>query len=78
MFSSCRDSPTARLLTVIQANVDAVFIDICRQLLLRDEKYGDLDRLSDDRDYEKDGIMGLGKRRRRRTRRPDGNRCVIL
>ncbi|KAL2757767.1 hypothetical protein ACRALDRAFT_2040130 [Sodiomyces alcalophilus JCM 7366] len=72
------DAPYYETSARTRTNVHNVFMDISRQLLLRDEKYGDLDRLSDERDLDKDGIMGLGMRRRRRTRRPDGNRCVIL
>lgn len=61
-------------------NVEAVFIDICRQLLLREEKFRDLEGRDDYQDDDRDaGIMGLAKRKRRaRTKRPDGHRCVIL
>jgi Ras-related protein Rap-1B len=63
-----------------QVNVEAVFIDICRQLLLREEKFRELEGRDEYQDEERDvGIMGLAKRKRRaRTKRPDGHRCVIL
>ncbi|KAH7358955.1 transforming protein p29 [Plectosphaerella cucumerina] len=63
-----------------RVNVEAVFIDICRQLLLREEKFRELEGRDEYQDEERDvGIMGLAKRKRRaRTKRPDGHRCVIL
>lgn len=60
----------------ITANVDAVFIDICRQLLLRDERLRDAEDRDDGYD-DRDG--GLMKRKKRRPRRaPAQSRCVIL
>lgn len=61
-------------------NVEAVFIDICRQLLLKEERYREMEARDEYQDDDKDaGIMGLAKRTRRsRTKRPDGHRCVIL
>lgn len=53
----------------LQANVEEVFIDLCRQMLRRDDEYnaqGDADDKYDN-----------GHKRRRR-RRKQGPRCVIL
>jgi hypothetical protein len=56
-------------------NVDEVFVDLCRQMLRRDDVY---DRSADHDDYyakQEDGHTS-GKKRRRRRR--DHHRCVIL
>ncbi|KAF3353042.1 hypothetical protein VdG1_00514 [Verticillium dahliae VDG1] len=74
------DAPYYETSARTRTNVDAVFIDICRQLLLKDERFRDADgRDNYGRDDDNDtGIMGLAKRKRRRGRRPDGHRCNIL
>ncbi|KAJ0286451.1 hypothetical protein COL154_000511 [Colletotrichum chrysophilum] len=74
------DAPYYETSARTRTNVDAVFIDICRQLLLKDEKI-QAQAIHDEDDHENEknaGIMGFAKRKNRRRRRADGHRCVIL
>ncbi|KAF4912256.1 Ras-related protein Rap1 [Colletotrichum fructicola] len=74
------DAPYYETSARTRTNVDAVFIDICRQLLLKDEKIQS-QAIHDEDDHENEknaGIMGFAKRKNRRRRRADGHRCVIL
>ncbi|GJC97217.1 ras family protein [Colletotrichum higginsianum] len=74
------DAPYYETSARTRTNVDAVFIDICRQLLMKDEKFqSQVAQDDDEHEYEKTpGLMGFAKRKNRRRRRPDGHRCVIL
>ncbi|GJC82845.1 ras-related protein RSR1 [Colletotrichum liriopes] len=75
------DAPYYETSARTRTNVDAVFIDICRQLLMKDEKFQSQAAAheDDEHEYEKNpGLMGFAKRKTRRRRRPDGHRCVIL
>jgi Ras-related protein Rap-1B len=55
-------------------NVDEVFVDLCRQMLRRDDVY---DRSAEhDEYYTKHEDSQPGRKRRRRKR--DQHRCVIL
>ncbi|GKT62390.1 ras family protein [Colletotrichum tofieldiae] len=75
------DAPYYETSARTRTNVDAVFIDICRQLLMKDEKFQSQAAAheDDEHEYEKNpGLMGFAKRKNRRRRRPDGHRCVIL
>ncbi|KFH42751.1 Ras-related protein-like protein [Hapsidospora chrysogenum ATCC 11550] len=59
-----------------RTNVDEVFIDLCRQMLRKDDDYGGAD---DNDDYKYDSVGGPQKKRRRRRLREHSNpRCVIL
>ena len=57
------------------ANVDEVFIDLCRQMLRRDDDNPHSDELNDD-GHKFDGPGPLQKRRRRR--RLNSQRCIVL
>ncbi|KAH6888157.1 ras family-domain-containing protein [Thelonectria olida] len=57
-----------------RTNVDEVFVDLCRQMLRRDDE---LQALADDGDGYKHDMNGSHKRRRRR-RRKDSPRCIVL
>ena len=60
-----------------QANVDEVFVDLCRQLLRKDDEFN----LGGDQDdaLKVDGFGNPQKRRRRRRfMNPDRERCTIL
>ncbi|KAH0596893.1 hypothetical protein MHUMG1_05201 [Metarhizium humberi] len=60
------------------ANVDEVFIDLCRQMLRKDDDYLGTTE-TDDSGFKFDGFRGGHKRRRRmRTREKDHPRCAIL
>lgn len=60
----------------LSANVDEVFVDLCRQMLRRDDDVG-FDDGNDD--YHHDGGLGGSQKRRRRRRLRDGNvKCVVL
>nr|XP_036588938.1 ras small monomeric GTPase [Colletotrichum truncatum]KAF6800580.1 ras small monomeric GTPase [Colletotrichum truncatum] len=74
------DAPYYETSARTRTNVDAVFIDICRQLLLKDERsQAQAIHEEDEHENEKNaGIMGFAKRKNRRRRRADGHRCVIL
>lgn len=65
-------------LTEPTANVDEVFIDLCRQMLRKDDDYLGTTE-TDDSGFKFDGFRGGHKRRRRmRTREKDHPRCAIL
>jgi len=57
-------------------NVDEVFVDLCRQMLRRDDVY---DRSQEHDDYyaKLEDAHASGKKRRRR-KRDHHHRCVIL
>ncbi len=59
------------ILTYISANVDEVFIDLCRQMLRRDDENAVAEEQDD---YKYDSMQK--KRRRKRLR--DSPRCVVL
>lgn len=60
---------------ICAANVEEVFIDLCRQMLRKDDE---LDALGDqDASYKYDSHRGGSKRRRRKILK-DHPRCVIL
>ena len=65
----------ARSSPCFQANVDEIFVDICRQMLRRDDA---MQAVADAEDNEKSGNGLSGYRRRRRTRKKDGQTCIIL
>ena len=57
-------------------NVDEVFIDLCRQMLRKDDLSDDM---LDDRDYKTDHVSKMGRRSRRRRKKTEGGaRCIIL
>lgn len=56
------------------ANVEEVFIDLCRQMLRKDDEY---DAGEQENAYKYDSHNGGSKRRRRRILK-DHPRCVIL
>ncbi|KAH7176451.1 ras family-domain-containing protein [Dactylonectria macrodidyma] len=56
------------------ANVDEVFIDLCRQMLRRDDDHQAQADADDGYKYD----MGGSHKRRRRRRRKDSPRCAIL
>ena len=58
------------------ANVDEVFIDLCRQLLRRDDS--DLPQNHDDIYYQKAEDHSSSRRRHRRKNKEHRTRCVIL
>jgi len=59
-----------------RTNVDEVFIDLCRQMLRKDDDYGGAD---DNDDYKYDSVGGSHKKRRRRRLREHSHpRCVVL
>lgn len=57
-----------------RTNVDEVFIDLCRQMLRRDDELQAMDENDDGYKYDMNG----GHKRRRRRRRKDSPRCAIL
>lgn len=60
------------------ANVDEVFIDLCRQMLRKDDDYLTTNE-ADDGGFKFDAFRGSHKRRRRmRMRDNNSQRCVIL
>lgn len=58
------------------ANVDEVFIDLCRQMLRRDDIHDD--SRADDVYYHKSDDPSSSKRRRRRKGRDKEHKCVVL
>ncbi|KAI5464224.1 ras family-domain-containing protein [Mariannaea sp. PMI_226] len=58
-----------------RTNVDEVFVDLCRQMLRRDD---DVQATADNDDNYKYDANGNSQKRRRRRRRKDGPRCLIL
>jgi hypothetical protein len=65
-------------LTELKANVDEVFIDLCRQMLRKDDDYLASNE-TDDSGFNFDALRGGNKRKRRmRLRDRDHPRCVIL
>ena len=60
---------------LLSANVDEVFIDLCRQMLRR---YDNQDDLRDDIYYQKAEDVPSSRRRRRRSKKDRHSRCVIL
>lgn len=58
------------------ANVDEVFIDICRQMLRADDAMEAMDEGDDGSRYRPDDSRR--KRRRRKRKDKDHPRCVIL
>lgn len=58
------------------ANVDEVFIDLCRQMLRRDDS--ELPHNHDDIYYQKAEDHSSSKRRHRRKNKEHRTRCVIL
>ncbi|KAL6857918.1 Ras- protein rsr1 [Amphichorda felina] len=65
----------AKGFSISQPNVDEVFIDLCRQMLRKDDDYGYVD---DADNYKQDGL-GLKTRKSGRPRLRDRKRvCVIL
>lgn len=70
------DAPGGGRLTRIQtANVDEVFIDICRQMLRADDAMDAMNELDDNGRYRSEE---RGGRRRKRRRNKDHPRCVLL
>lgn len=59
------------------ANVDEVFIDLCRQMLRREDELGIGDENDDFNKYDSLGTSNK-RRRRRRLRNGSGPRCTIL
>lgn len=57
------------------ANVDEIFIDICRQMLRRDDE---LQAKADAEDGDMANKGPSGHRRRRRGRKKSDQRCIIL
>lgn len=60
----------------ITANVDEVFIDLCRQMLRKEDEQGHGDE--DEDTYKYDSMGASNKRRRRRRLRDSNQRCVVL
>lgn len=56
------------------ANVDEVFIDLCRQMLRRDDEFQAIADADDG--YKHD--TGGSQKRRRRKKKKDSPRCAIL
>lgn len=69
-------SSIAPSLTCPLANVDEVFIDLCRQMLRRDDS--ELPHHHDDIYYQKAEDHSSSKRRHRRKNKEHRTRCVIL
>ncbi|TWU74602.1 Ras- protein rsr1 [Metarhizium rileyi] len=66
------------LLTRPEANVDEVFVDLCRQMLRKDDDYLANNEV-DDGGFKFDAFRGGNKRRRRmKIRDKDHPRCAIL
>ena len=61
----------------LAANVDEVFVDLCRQMLRRDDELGYEDRHDEYNDHS-GGFGGSSKRRRRRRLRDSNMKCVVL
>ncbi|KAK3394108.1 krev-1 [Podospora didyma] len=57
-----------------RTNVDEVFVDLCRQMLRRD----DMNDTRDDEYYQKPEDPSSSKRRRRKKRKDREHRCTIL
>lgn len=59
------------------ANVDEVFVDLCRQMLRREDELNGTD---DNDEFSKYDSLGAskGRRRRRRLRNGSNPRCTIL
>lgn len=57
-----------------RTNVDEVFIDLCRQMLRKDDTSGPTHPYEDEYKYEGNS----SSERKRRRRRRDGHRCTIL
>jgi Ras-related protein Rap-1B len=75
-FVPIKISPLYYILTRVHAaNVDEVFIDLCRQMLRRDSSPDDL---RDDDYGAKRDEQGQASKRYKRKKRRDGPRCVIL
>ncbi|SPO03859.1 probable novel protein of ras superfamily KREV-1 [Cephalotrichum gorgonifer] len=55
-------------------NVNEVFIDLCRQMLRKDDISDDV---NDDGHDKNDGVYRIGRKKRRR-RKDGGTRCVLL
>jgi len=60
-----------------KTNVDEVFVDLCRQMLRRDDELGYEDRHDEYNDHS-GGFGGSSKRRRRRRLRDSNMKCVVL
>jgi len=66
------------VLTSRAANVDEVFVDLCRQMLRKDDDYN-MGPETDDGGFKFDAFRGSGKKRRRmRIRDHNHQKCVIL
>ncbi|KAI9903588.1 hypothetical protein N3K66_000117 [Trichothecium roseum] len=68
------DAPYYEASARTRTNVEEVFIDLCRQMLRRDDDNPHSDELNDDHKF--DGPGPLQKRRRRR--RLNSQRCIVL